>query len=126
MSTMRQRWRVLLAVDLGMFNVALLLFALLPPYNIIAQEWVAIFASAIAFFGVVSHASVRITLPGDRWAYMVTLCVALYVLVAFEFSSAHLPTYMRVSVGAFILQGAASAYAAHVIDGAKSTLDVDG
>lgn len=119
---MRARWRILLAVDLGLFNLALFLFALLPPYNLIPQEWVAMGLAVFAMIGVITHALPLIHLPGERWAYMITSWVGLYVLVAYEKLSSD-PYYMKVSMAMFLLSGIASAYAAHVIDGGPRAVD---
>ncbi len=113
---MRERWRILLAVDLGLFNLALFLFAWLPPTDILPQEWLAMALAVFAVAGVVAHAIPRVHLPGERWSYMITCWVGLYVLVAYEHLSTD-PYSMKIPMAAFMLSGIASSYAAHVIDG---------
>ena len=116
---MRHRWRVFLAIDLGLFNIALFAFALLPPGDLLLQEWVAMGLAAFAFIGVVCHASSWIRLPFERFAYLVTGAVGLYVFFAYlNFAPAE-PFNKRPFL-LFRSSGIASAYAAHVIDGADS------
>lgn len=80
--------------------------------------------SAFAMIGVVTHALSQIHLPGERWAYMITSWVGLYVLVAYEYLSTD-PASMKIPMAVFILSGVASAYAAHVIDGGPRALIPD-
>lgn len=120
---MRHRWRVLLAVDLGLFNVALFLFAWLPPLEILPQEWAAMALALFAMVGVVTHALPWIRLPGERWAYMITSWVGLYVMAAYVHLSPEVWA-AKAPITVFILSGVASAYAAHVIDGGpRATVD---
>ena len=56
MSTDRQLWRKVLAADLGLFNAAIFMFALLPPTTLLPQEWLAMILSGAALVGVVAHA----------------------------------------------------------------------
>lgn len=114
---MNPRWRFFLALDLGLFNLALFVFAWLPPETLVPVERVAMALSLIAFIGVVGHAIPWVTLPGEKWAYLITGAVGLYVLLGYIASSTA-PYYIKVPYCAFMLSGIASGYAAHVIDGA--------
>lgn len=121
---MRHRWRILLALDLGLFNVSLFMFAWLPPTRILPQEWLAMVLSLLAFIGVVANAIPRVRLPGERYAYIITVWVGLYVLAAYARLSTD-PTYMKITMVSFLTSGIASAYAAHVIDGGVRELFPD-
>lgn len=114
---MNPRWRFFLALDLGLFNLALFVFSWLPPSTLVPVEKVAMVAALLAFFGVVGHAIPWFTLPGEKWAYLITGAVGLYVLLAF-ISTSTAPYYIAVPFCMFMLSGIASGYAAHVIDGA--------
>lgn len=114
------RWRRVLALDLGLFNVALFLFALLPPTTLVMAEWITMVGAVFCGLGVVSHASPwrRLRIPGDQWAYLATGALGLYVFGVYG-SVQGIPTYLKVPFCAFLLSGSASGYAAHVIDGGR-------
>lgn len=116
---MRHRWRVFLAIDLGLFNIALFVFALFPPGELLLQEWVAMGLAAFAFIGVAAHASPWIRLPLERYVYLITGAVGLYVFFAYLNFSPTEPLN-KLPFLLFMSSGIASAYAAHVIDGADS------
>jgi hypothetical protein len=114
------RWRRLLALDLGIFNVGIFVLALIPPTTLIIPEGVAMALSSFAFVGVIAHATDRFHVPLEEWSYLLTGWVGLLTFVGFELlAEADTPLVYRVSVGLFLLSGVASAYAAHVIDGGR-------
>lgn len=112
----RRLWRRVLAADLGVFNVAVFMFALLPPSTLKAQEWIIMAGAVLAGIGVVSHASTRIHLWGEGYAYLATSMVGGLTLLIY----AHLataPYYVKIPYVLFLLSGVVSGLAAHVIDG---------
>lgn len=117
-----RRWRAVLAADLGLFNVALFLFAWLPPTSIIFAEWLTMAVSALCAVGVISHALPRVKLPADEWAYLMTGATGLYVFAVYG-SATEIPVYLKVPFLAFLLSGSMSGYAAHVIDGGPAHRD---
>ena len=114
------RWRLALALDLGLFNVALFLFAALPTTTILPVEWSVMVMSLLCALGVVSHALPRIRVPLDEWSYLMTGAIGLYVFAVY--SSAQVPASVKIPYLAFLLSGAASGYAAHVIDGGRGNV----
>jgi hypothetical protein len=78
--------------------------------------------SALAAIGVVSHASRRVSLPGEGWAYLCTSLVGLYVFTVFATMSPA-PADVKVPVLLFLASGVASGMAAHVIDGGGGPRD---
>lgn len=123
MSTQRA-WRRVFAMDLGLFNLGVLFLALIPPSTLILPEVVFVVLALMCFAGVISHASERWHLPGDRWSYLLTGWLAATAFLVFEsVATEEVPAVFRVSTGLFLLAGAASAYAAHVIDGGRSPDD---
>lgn len=114
-----EQWRKVLAADLGLFNVALFFFAWLPPATLVIQEQIIMAMAAFSFFGVVSHASTRISLPFENWAYLLTGATGLLTLFAYEIFARGDAVQFQVSYGLFLLSGVVSAYAAHLIDGGK-------
>lgn len=114
----RQRWRAALALDLGIFNLALIVFALLPPWNLTLIEQGAILLAAGALIGVVAHALPRVHLPGEGWAYLASGAAGAYVTLAYSMNSTA-PYYIKAPFIMFLLSGVASGYSAHVIDGRR-------
>lgn len=114
-----EQWRKVLAADLGLFNIAIFFFALLPPATLIIQEWVIMVLAVLSLIGVISHASSRINLPGENWAYLATGFTGLLTMFAYEIF-ADVDEYQdKVAFGLFLASGVVSAYAAHLIDGGK-------
>lgn len=111
-------WRRALALDLGLYNIAVMVFAWLPPENIDFNEYTAIVASFFAAIGVSARAIPRVKLPGEGWSYLLTGAIGVYVFMAYAFTSLS-PDYIKIPFLVFLLSGIASAYAAHVIDGGK-------
>lgn len=112
------RWRRLLAIDLGLFNVALFLFAMLPPENIVPVEWSVMILASLCAVGVVSHALASIRIPGEQWSYLMTGAGGLYVFGVYS-QVESVPLSVKIPYLAFLLSGSASGYAAHVIDGGR-------
>jgi hypothetical protein len=112
----RRMWRRVLAADLGLFNAAIFLFALLPPTTLLPQEWLAMTLSGLAMVGVVAHACHRIHLPGEGYAYLATAMVGAYVFAVYA-HAAEAPASVKVPFLLFLASGIASGLAAHVIDG---------
>lgn len=114
-------WRRLLALDLGIFNLAMVALALIPPNTLVVPELVVSALGALLFFGVLSHASDTISVPGEQWAYLATGTLGLWTFLNFEVgaSGGEVQLFAKVSIGLFLLSGAASGYAAHVIDGGR-------
>lgn len=115
-------WRKALAIDLSIYLVGLFLFALLPPTTLNWVEITLMIMSVIALIGVVSHASTRISLPGEQWSYLVTGVLGLLAFGAYESYALYagdVEYQFSVTYGVFLIAGAASGYAAHVIDGGK-------
>lgn len=114
-----EQWRKVLAADLGLFNVAIFFFALLPPETVVIQEQVIMVMAVLGFIGVVSHATTRITLPCESWAYLLTGATGLLTLFAYEIFAKSDNVQYRATYGFFLVSGIVSAYAAHLIDGGK-------
>jgi hypothetical protein len=114
-----EQWRKVLAADLALFNVAIFFFALLPPSTLVVQEWVIMVLAVFSLIGVISHASIHITLPGEDWAYLLTGATGLLTAFAYEIFVADDASQYRISYGLFLASGIVSAYAAHLIDGGK-------
>ena len=114
-------WRKALAADIALHLVAIFFFAYLPPSTLNTWEMGIMAASALALSGVMSHAFVPCRVPGDRWAYLLAGAVALYTLLVYETRTwgQPIPLTLRVTYGLFLLSAAVSAYAAHIIDGAR-------
>lgn len=111
-------WRRVLALDLGLYNIGIFLFAWLPPETLNLNEKIAMAASLFAFLGVVARALRRIDLPFEEWSYFITMLVGAYVFLGYVTSAPD--TYDdKIPFGVFLLSGIASAFAAHVIDGGK-------
>jgi hypothetical protein len=111
-------WRRVLAFDLGLFNIAIFFFGLLPSRTLEINETIAMIFATIAFIGVIARAINRITLPGEEWSYLATGALGAYVFFGYVLSSPD-PYDDKVPFALFLLSGIASAYAAHVIDGGK-------
>lgn len=116
MITTATHWRRALVLDLGLFNIAVFALCLLPPDTLTLSEWAAMAGSALCLIGLISHASRRVHLPGEQWAYLATSWLGCLVLVAFLADAQTTVTY-EVAVPLFLLSGVASAGAAHIIDG---------
>ena len=115
-----EQWRKVLAADLGIFNVAIFFFALIPPQTLVIQEQLIMVMAAISCIGLIGHASTRFKLPGESWSYLLTGATGLLTLGAYEFFAEDTISYQyRVTYGLFLLSGIVSAYAAHLIDGGK-------
>jgi hypothetical protein len=112
----RTLWRRVLAADLGLFNAAIFLFALLPPTTLLPQEWLAMVLSGLAAIGVVAHACTRIRIPGEGYAYLATAMVGSYVFAVYA-HAAEAPASIKAPFLLFLASGIASGLAAHVIDG---------
>lgn len=112
-------WRRALALDLGLFNAAVVALALIPPSQVRGGEWLSVVLGIVLLCGILTHASERVRLPGDEWAYLATGALGLWSFFNFELTSAGVPGVFQTSVGLFLLSGAASGYAAHVIDGGR-------
>jgi hypothetical protein len=114
-----EQWRKVLAADLALFNAAIFFFALLPPNTVVVQEQVIMAMAVMSLIGVISHATSRVTLPFENWAYLLTGATGLLTLFAYEiFAQTDLSQY-RITYGLFLVSGIISAYAAHLIDGGK-------
>lgn len=116
MTTDRRLWRRVLAVDLGLFNVALFFFAWLPPSTIEPQETAVMVGSVLAGIGVIGHALPRLRIPGESWSYLLTACVGFLTLLVYA-HLAPVPYSVKVPYLLFLASGIASGLAAHVIDG---------
>jgi hypothetical protein len=116
MSSDRTLWRRVLAMDLGLFNVAIFAFALLPPSTLLPSEWLAMALSGLAAVGVVAHALRRIQLPFEGYSYLATAMVGSYVFAVYA-TAADAPASVKVPFLLFLASGIASGLAAHVIDG---------
>jgi hypothetical protein len=114
-----EQWRKVLAADLGLFNVAIFFFALLPPNTLVAPEWLIMVLALLSLTGVISHATRKINLPGENWAYLLTGATGLLTMFAYEIFAGSAAVQYRVTYGLFLLSGVVSAYAAHLIDGGK-------
>ena len=112
----RNLWRRVLAADLGIFNLAIFAFALLPPATLLPSEWFAMALSALGVVGVVAHAIRCIHLPGEGYAYLATAMVGSYVFAVYA-HAAEAPASVKVPFLLFLASGIASGLAAHVIDG---------
>lgn len=112
----RTLWRRVLAADLGLFNAAIFMFALLPPSTLLPSEWLAMGLAALALVGVVAHAFPRFHLPGEGYAYLATAMVGSYVFAVYG-HAAQAPASVKVPFLLFLGSGIASGLAAHVIDG---------
>jgi hypothetical protein len=110
------RWKRLLALDLGLFNVALFAFAYIPPETLIVPEILVMAGSVFCLIGVISNAFPKVHLPYEEWAYFITgLLGTLTLLLYVHFSSHAGDILYRIPIDLFLLSGIASAYAAHVI-----------
>jgi hypothetical protein len=119
-SAAQLRWRWLLALDLGLFNLAIVTFALIPPETIVLPEALMMGLSGFCMVGLVSYATPRFRLPGDQWSYLLTGFIGLLSFLSYEaLVGDDVPLAYRVGVGLFMLAGSASGYAAHVIDGGR-------
>lgn len=114
----RSFWRKVLATNLILFNVAIFLFAWLPPSTLVMPERIALGASAFAAIGLFSHAFDWFNLPGEHLSYLITGSVGVYSLVGYAVDDS-VPYYVKAPVLCFMASGIASAYAAHVIDGGR-------
>jgi hypothetical protein len=114
-----EQWRKVLAADLGLFNIAIFTFALLPPNTLVVQEWIIMTMAIFGLIGVVSHSSKNIKLPLENWAYLVTGATGLLTLFAYEIFAKSDASQYRITYGLFLVSGIVSAYAAHLIDGGK-------
>jgi hypothetical protein len=112
----RTMWRRVLAADLGLFNLAIFAFALLPPATLLPSEWFAMALSAAALFGVIAHAIRCLHIPGEGYAYLATAMVGSYVFLVYA-HAAEAPASVKVPFLLFLASGIASGLAAHVIDG---------
>ena len=114
-----EQWRRVLAADLGIFNIAIFFFAWIPPQTLIIQEQVIMAMALFSFIGLISHASIRVHLPGESWSYLLTGATGLLTLGAYEVLAQDISSQYRITYGLFLLSGIVSAYAAHLIDGGK-------
>lgn len=115
--SVRDLWiRRLLALDLGLYSVALIALALLPPTTLSPPEVLAIALAGLALVGVLAQACRRIHLPGEHWAYLAVACVGMYAFLGYGHLGMH-PYWIKVPVLVFLASGIASAAAAHVIIG---------
>jgi hypothetical protein len=112
----RTLWRRVLAVDLGLFNVAVFFFAYLPPSTLKVQEVLIMVGSAAAAVGLVAHALQRIHLPGEHWSYLITAMVGFLTFILYAHLSTA-PYNVKIPYILLLISGIASALAAHVIDG---------
>lgn len=108
------RWRRLLALDLGLFNVALFAFAYIPPRTLIIPEIIVMIGSVLCLIGVVSNALPKIHLPYEEWAYFITGLLGTLTILLFTRLSPD-EILLKIPIDLFLLSGVASAYAAHVI-----------
>lgn len=115
-TTLELRWRRAHALDLGIFNVAMFLFAALPLSTIVAVEWMVMLLSTVCLVGVVGHA-LPWRIPGAQWSYAATGVTGLFTIWAYS-QVESVPLHIKIPYLALVLGGSASAYAAHVIDGA--------
>lgn len=114
-------WRKAIAFDLSIYLIGLFLFAYLPPDTLNIVEKIVMVLSVFALTGVISHASTKISIPGEQWSYLITGILGLLTFGAYESYAYYYGTDLQFSItyGVFLLAGAASGYAAHVIDGGK-------
>ena len=114
-------WRKVVAADLVLYLLSLFMFAYLPPKDVSLYEGTVMVLSLITLIGVVSHASERTHLPLEEWSYLVTGFLGLLTFGLYESYSAYFsePTSVRITYGMFLLAGAVSGYAAHVVDGGR-------
>lgn len=114
--TLTDRWRLALVLDLALYNAAVIALAVIPTSTLIPPEWVAIVGSGACLAGLCCHASNRVHVWGEQWAYLATAVIGVVVLVGFVLNAQTTLTY-DVAVPLFLLAGVASAGAAHLIDG---------
>ena len=80
--------------------------------------------SGFCFVGVITHASSRIHLPGEQWSALGTAWVGTITMLGYMTSADAYITY-EVAVPLFLLAGTASAFGAHLLDGAIPNLPHD-
>lgn len=114
--TTTDRWRRALVLDLALYNLAVIALAVIPTSTLIPPEWVAIIGSGLCLAGLLCHASNRIHVWGEQWAYLGTAVVGVVTLTGFILNAETTATY-ELAVPLFLLAGVASAGAAHLIDG---------
>ena len=112
------RWRWALALDLGIFNAAVFVLAAVPLTTIIFAEAVVMVMSAVCLVGVITHAMRRVHIPGEQWSALGTAWTGTVTMGAYLGTSPPAPPAYSAAVPVFLLAGIASAVAAHLIDGA--------
>ena len=112
-------WRHILAADIVMHLIAVWWFAFLPPSTLNEFELSIMMVSGFAIFGVLAHAFGTFCVPGERWSYLISGFIMMLTFTIYEVRALgeNVPLSMRVPFGLFLLAGATSAFAAHVIDG---------
>ena len=116
-----QWWRKVIAADLALYLLSIFTFAYLPPNSVNPYEVLVMILSIVTLVGVVSHASTRWHLPLEEWSYLATGFLGLLAFGLYEAYSAYFsePPSVRITYGMFLLAGAVSGYAAHVVDGGR-------
>jgi hypothetical protein len=120
MSTPAARaWRTAIVLDVSITLTAVAMFALLPPSTLNNYERAIITSATFAGVGVIFHAFLRGRVPGVRWSYLLASVTCMGAMLVYEWRTwcSDIPLSVRVPFGLFLLAGAASAGAAHVIDG---------
>lgn len=105
-----------MAADLALFNIGIILFAVIPLSTLEVEEVLLSMLAAFNTVGVVAHA--RNPRHGwYGWTYLTSGYLGALAFLAYEFSVTGVPLAYRLGIGAFLLSGAASGYSAHLVDG---------
>lgn len=113
-----EKWRWVVAADILLHLVAIFFFAFLPPNTLNLMEKLVMGLAVAAAIGVISHASARLRLPWEEWSYLAAGFVCVFTLLVYEFRAwGNIPAAVSVPFGLFLFAGAASSFAAHVVDG---------
>jgi hypothetical protein len=108
------KWKTVMTLALFVYCVGLVFFALHPLDSVDWAEWVVAVLGAIAAIGLVGYALPNVTLPGERYAYLMVgwagfTCMMLYLVDTQD------STYRRSAIALFLLSGAISGYGAHLV-----------
>lgn len=112
----KMTWRTVLALDLGLFNVGIITFALLPLSTLTMVEALLAAGATIALIGVLlncRHSQNKLS----QISYALSGWVGLVTFGLYQtFAPSDTPVAFRVGVGLFLLSGVASGYSAHLIN----------
>ena len=105
--------RYVISLALAAYCAAIIVLALTPTADI---HWVEIIIAALAglaFIGLVAH-TFALTLPGDRYAYLVTGFVGLTTAIAYAWDAAD-PANVKIPIVLLLITGVIGSFSAHLV-----------